>query len=208
MTEVEWLQARKNGIGASDAACILGLNLWKSNVQLWEEKTGIREAEDISDKAVVTFGKQSEAPIRELFALDYPQYEVRYDEFGMVRNLKYPWLFATLDGELLEGNRKGVLEIKTTEIQRSNDWKKWDNQVPQYYYTQVLHQLLATGYDFAILKARIKYRKDGNLFATVRHYHLEAKDCKEDMAYLLQKEIEFWELVKNKKCPSRILPTI
>ena len=54
--------------------------------------------------------------------------------------------------------RKGILEIKTTEIRRSLDWKKWDGQVPDYYYAQIVHQLLATGYDFAILKARMRER--------------------------------------------------
>ena len=38
----EWLNARKKGIGGSDAACIIGLNKYKSNVRLWDEKTGGR----------------------------------------------------------------------------------------------------------------------------------------------------------------------
>ena len=34
---------------------------------------------------------------------------------------------ATLDGELTDGSgRKGILEIKTTEIRRFLDWKKWN----------------------------------------------------------------------------------
>ena len=46
----DWLKARRKGIGGSDAASVLGISPWKSNVQLWEEKTGIAEPEDISDK--------------------------------------------------------------------------------------------------------------------------------------------------------------
>jgi len=34
----EWLKARHFGIGGSDAACIVGANKYKTNVQLWEEK--------------------------------------------------------------------------------------------------------------------------------------------------------------------------
>lgn len=59
----EWLKARQKGIGGSDAASILGISPWKTNVQLWEEKTGITEPEDISEKEVVRFGKESEAAI-------------------------------------------------------------------------------------------------------------------------------------------------
>ena len=41
MNREEWLQARRRGIGGSDAAAVLGLSPWKSNVRLWEEKTGL-----------------------------------------------------------------------------------------------------------------------------------------------------------------------
>ena len=51
-----WLKLRKAGIGGSDAAAILGMTPWKSPYQLWLEKTGEVEAEDISTKEVVHFG--------------------------------------------------------------------------------------------------------------------------------------------------------
>lgn len=45
-----WLKERQYGIGASDAAAMLGISKWKSNEALWEEKTGLRAPEDISGK--------------------------------------------------------------------------------------------------------------------------------------------------------------
>ena len=59
MTEKQWLEERKNGIGGSDAATILGLNPYKTNIQLWEEKTRRKEAEDISDKPYVKYRTSS-----------------------------------------------------------------------------------------------------------------------------------------------------
>ena len=35
----EWLECRTR-IGGSDASAIVGMNPYKSNVELWEEKTG------------------------------------------------------------------------------------------------------------------------------------------------------------------------
>lgn len=67
----EWLKARHKGIGGSDAGAVIGVNKYKTNVQLWEEKTGITIPEDISDKPAVSFGKLAEPHIRELFRLDY-----------------------------------------------------------------------------------------------------------------------------------------
>lgn len=214
LTRKEWLKARQNGIGGSDAASVLGISPWKTNVQLWEEKTGITEPEDISEKEVVRFGKESEAAIRQLFQLDFPEYQVSYDEFGMIANEPdCPFIFATLDGELTDQNgRKGILEIKTTEIRRPIDWKKWKGQVPDYYYAQIVHQLLATGYDFAILKARIRERRD--IFGefgwsvTVRHYLFERSPLLEDIAYLKEKEIAFWRAVQTKTRPALILPEL
>ena len=36
----EWIAERRKGIGASEAAAVLGLNPWQSNVDLWRIKTG------------------------------------------------------------------------------------------------------------------------------------------------------------------------
>ena len=36
----DWLEVRKQGIGSSDAAAAVGLNPYKSQLELWLEKTG------------------------------------------------------------------------------------------------------------------------------------------------------------------------
>lgn len=208
----QWLEARKNGIGASEAAASVGLSPWKSNARLWEEKTGRITAPDISDKPAVKYGSEAEEYIRALFALDFPEFRVDYDQFGMIRNnQECPWAFATLDGDLTETTtgRKGVLEIKTTEIQRSSQWSEWDGKVPQHYYIQVLHQLLATGYDFAILKAQIKYTdRNGGKQAAIRHYRIERSDVLDDIKWLATREERFWRYVETDTRPPEILPEI
>lgn len=99
--EAEWLQQRLCGIGASEASAIIGKNPYMTNQQLWYYKTQRRQPEDISGKACVRYGHEAEAPIRELFTLDHPEYTVQYGgAFDMVRHPQYPWLFATLDGRL------------------------------------------------------------------------------------------------------------
>ncbi len=204
------MEKRKKGIGASDTACVLERNPYKTNVELWEEKTGIRESEDISDKPHVKYGTEAEQYLRELFRLDFPEYDVTYEPYKMIANLKnYPFLFATLDGVLTEKNagRKGILEIKTTEILNSVQILKWKNCIPDNYYIQVLHQLLVTGYDFAIVKAQLKFSYDGLRLET-RHYTIERNEVIQDMTYLLKKEIAFWKCVTQKVKPNLILPNI
>ena len=69
----EWLQARRNHIGGSDASACVGMNPYKTNVELWEEKTGRRQSEDISGKDYVIYGTRAEEHLRELFILDFPE---------------------------------------------------------------------------------------------------------------------------------------
>jgi len=40
LSREDWLTVRKGGIGSSDAASAVGLNPYKSQLQLWMEKTG------------------------------------------------------------------------------------------------------------------------------------------------------------------------
>lgn len=209
-THDEWLECRKKGIGGSDAACVLGTNKYKSNVQLWKEKTGILHPKDISDKPAVVYGKNAESHLRELFALDFPNYEIEYHEYRMYGNDKYPFIYATLDGELTDKSTssKGILEIKTTTINNSLQWGEWDGGIPQNYYIQVLHQMIATGYDFVILKAHIRHFKNGDLYVSTRHYSINRDEEKESIDMLLRAEIEFWEHVQNKSEPALILPEI
>ena len=206
----EWLKKRNSGIGGSDAAAVIGVSKWKTNVQLWEEKTGRREPEDISENEFVKYGKESEKFLRELFILDFPEYIVNYDEFGMKANIKNkPFIFATLDGDLIEKEtgRKGILEIKTTFINSSAQIAWWDNRIPDTYYIQVIHQLLATGWEFAVVKAQLKYWYDKNKI-DVRHYFIERKDVIDDINFIFNKELEFWDCVEKDKRPSLILPAI
>lgn len=208
----DWLKNRLKGIGGSDAAAVVGMSPFKSNIALWEEKTGRRKAADISNNPRVKYGKEAEKYLRELFKLDFPQYSVDYDEFGMIaNNPDMPFCFATLDGDLTERetNRHGVLEIKTCEIMRASQWEEWNGQIPQHYYIQVLHQILATGYDFAIVKAQLKYHdKNGDMQAAIRHYKIERKDVLEDLKWLVEKEKVFWRCVETDTKPAQILPEI
>lgn len=210
-TREEWLAIRHSGIGASECSAIVGLNPYMTNVQLWEFKTGIKEPEDIGDKPYVQYGIQAEKYLRGLFALDFPQYRVGYKDFDLIRNEKYPFILATLDGRLIEKEtgRKGILEIKTTEILKSLSKENWKEQVPSNYYIQLLHQLLATGWSFCKLKAQLKTVFDGEVYLQTKHYHIERSEVKEDLEFLLEQEIKFWnENVLKKVKPSLILPEI
>lgn len=207
--EKAWLSGRMNGIGGSDASAIVGLNPYKTNIELFEEKTGRSIPEDISDKPYVIYGKKAEEYIRELFRLDYPQYEVSHHEYRILQSIEYPFMQASLDGELVDREgRKGILEIKTTNILQSMQREKWKDRVPDNYYLQVLHYLLVTDYEFVVLRAHLISTWGQDVRTQVKHYFMERAEVQEDLDYLLQEEIKFWKYVESGRKPPLILPEI
>ena len=198
----EWLKHRKDYIGGSDASCILGLNAWKSNLDLFREKTGKQEAPDLSGNEAVEYGTKAEEHIRALFALDHPELEVSYVPNNSWHNSKYPFAAASLDAWLKDKNgRKGIWECKTAIITSKVQADKWKDQIPDYYYCQLLHYFGVTEFDFAILRARLRY----NNYVIERDYSFERSDYKADIATIMGKEAVFHEQLKSGQEPPRII---
>ena len=205
----EWLKARAGRIGGSDASAIVGLNPYMDNVTLWKIKTGQLVQEDISEKPYVKYGTQAEMHLRELFRLDFPEYQVEYIEDNMWLNDKVSFAHASLDGWLVDQEgRKGILEIKTTEILRSMQKEQWKDRVPDNYYIQLLHYLMVTEFEFAILKASLKTVFDGMPYIQTKHYFIERSEVEADIEYLEHSERSFWKSVQDRKQPALILPEI
>lgn len=208
-TRQEWLEARKGRIGGSDAAAILGVHPSKTNVQLWEEKTGRRQPEDISNEPYVKYGIEAEPHLRELFKLDFPEYRVMYEENNIWLNDNLPWMHASLDGWLRDSfGKAGIWECKTANIQRSGQRSEWKNQIPPHYFVQLIHYFSVTRFDFAILKGQLRYAYDDKLWLQTNHYTMTQQEVRNDMEYLTEKEYQFWQQVKNDTPPNLILPEI
>ena len=201
----EWLAFRRTGIGGSDAAAILGKSHFKSNVEVWEEKRGLREPDDISDKEQVKYGKAAEDLLLQMFALDNPEYEVTTNKKIVYRR---GFMFASLDGELVERatGDLGIYEGKTAEIHKKIELEKWNKRVPDYYYIQVLHYLIVTGRSFVVLKVQLKLLYTEEKTTMTKQYRFNRKDLLNDLAYLYRKEAAFWDSVITGIKPPRILP--
>lgn len=211
-TREDWLKARGHTIGGSDASAVVGMNGWKSNVELWLEKTGQVIPEDISDKPNVRFGIDAEPIIRELFKLTYPKYKVEYIENNSWLNDKYPFAAVSHDGWLteIETGRKGIWECKTTEIVSSMSKEQWNGRLPDNYYAQLIHSLMVReDCEFAHLTALLTYKfDDKEVYQQIKNYHIERSDVEEDIQYLANHEKEFWSYKQNGKKPPLILPDI
>lgn len=124
----KWLSYRPKSMGASDAGAILGLNPWKSAVDVWLEKTG--QAEPIADNWNMKIGRDMEPLIRG-YIFEQEGLRIRQDNF--IRYDKKDPLFSTnLDGVVI--GEKVPVEIKTTTMDRED--------IPDYYFAQAQHQLM------------------------------------------------------------------
>ena len=209
----EWLKTRSKGLGGSDAACIMVLNPFKTNLELWREKTGRAEPKDVSNYDAVKYGKDAEEPLRKIFLLDYPQYVLEYRPFDIHCNTEYEFIRGTFDGELFDTGQfmlKGIYEGKTGEIRQSTDWLKWKNKVPQNYFCQILHYFaIDPEYKYCKLKAQLKhYDENDEVLHTTKHYHFNREDYEEDIKLLIQEEVKFWDYVEKDKEPPLKLPQI
>lgn len=203
----EWLAGRVNGIGASEAAAVVGLSPFETTYELWERKTGRKRDKDLSGSAVVEYGNRLEPVCRAMFQAEHPELTVEYHQFDVLYQSERPWMTATLDGELTDADgRKGVLEIKTAQVGKKAQYDKWRDAVPVNYLAQTLHQMLVTGWDYVYLYAKlVKLNGDSEL----RTYLITAEGHKEDMNWLLQEETKFWnEYILQQKAPPNVLPSL
>ena len=197
----DWLKARHYGIGASDAAAIIGVSPWLSNLQLWFDKTGEPAEEDSVKNAAVQLGVSLEDPVRQVFKAKHPEFTIEHYPYDILYQDELPWLRATLDGEIIDTatGRKGIYEGKTATCIKRMDWGRWSNGVPEHYLIQCLWQLKATGYDFVYLTAFLM-NKEGDR-CEYREYYLDRNECTEDIEYLTEEGSKFWKYVEEKKMP-------
>ena len=208
----EWLENRINYIGGSEASAIIGCNPYMSNVELYMLKTGQSEQEDISDKPYVQYGISAEPLIRNIFKINYPQYEVFYEENNSFVNARVPWAAASLDGWIVdkETGRNGIWECKTSEIVSSMHKEKWKDKIPDNYYCQLLHYFLVReDCEFAHLTALLTWKfEDREIYQQLRNYHIERSDVEDDIRFLEDSERRFWQHVQKRNCPALVLPKI
>lgn len=140
----EWLEVRKHGIGSSDAAAALGLNPYKSQLELWMEKTGrdtdLPKPDPTDTTAPVYWGTLLEP----IVAASYTQQTGRRVRKvnAVLQHPDRPWMLANIDREVIGASDVQILECKTAGEFGARHWR---DGVPEYVQLQVLHQLAVTG---------------------------------------------------------------
>lgn len=137
----EWLALRKTGIGGSDAPVVCGMSPWKSALELYLEKRGEAEPEDLSDNDAVRFGTLLEDVIADEYVRRTGRKVRRVNR--QLRAKDHPFMVANLDRDVVGQPR--ILECKTAGIHAKDEWgEQGTDEVPEYYLLQCTHYLAAT----------------------------------------------------------------
>ena len=184
----EWLEVRKKGIGSSDAAAAIGLSPYKSQLELWMEKTGRSPGFQPSGQDDPTYwGTLLEPYVATTYTLRTGR-KVRKVN-AVLQHPTFSFMLANLDREVVGSADVQILECKTAGEFGSRLWR---DGVPEYVQLQVQHQLAVTGKQAADVAVLLCGQK------------LEIHRIKRDdevISRLVLLEADFWEHVVQDTAP-------
>lgn len=190
-TEPEWLAARRRGLGASEAAAVLGLSPFLSAMEVWADKVGLGEPKAELER--MRWGRRLQRPIALGYAEDTGRAVVDPSPaaYTILRSRAHPWLSASPDMLLRapERDTPGVLELKNV-----SEWtrKAWTDEPPVPYQIQLQVQLLVSGWTWGALAALVGGQE-------LRYQDLEAAPASQ--AYLLDQLERFWRQHVEREIP-------
>ena len=135
MSHDEWLKRRFESIGASESGSILGINPYKSAVDVYYEK--VDQVTDFPDNLNMWLGRELEPIIKKRFE-EETGFKVRNDHKIRV-DKEHSFITTNLDGMVV--GEKVPVEYKALS--------RWDGEIPDYYFSQVQHQIMVTESDYA-----------------------------------------------------------
>lgn len=151
---VAWLDARGEGIGASEIAAALGISPWDSPFSLyWRKRLG----GDVEESPQMEWGTRLEDAIAAKFVDAHPEAQVLPG--GLYRHPEFDWMLATPDRLVVTEDGTEVLECKTAAS--DDEWgEEGTDEIPTYYRAQVIQQLDVMG----LKRARISLLIRGSIY--------------------------------------------
>ncbi|AGH34452.1 YqaJ viral recombinase family protein [Acinetobacter baumannii] len=193
MTQAEWLEVRRKGIGSSDCAAACGLNPYMSMLELWMIKTG-RIQQNIEDEseghAPLYWGKQLEPLVAEFYSMNTNNKVRRINAVLQHPDPDKSFMLAILDYAVVGSDDVQILECKTAG---EHGARLWRDGVPLYVLCQVQHQLAVIGKQAAHVCVLI-CGHETKIFKVIRSESV--------IQHIIQAERYFWECVETDTPPS------
>lgn len=178
MSHEDWIRCRSQGIGGSDVGAILGLNKWKSPLNVYLDK--VEEPVEVEENEKMYWGNVLEDVVAKEFQ-KRTGYKVQKSNF-MWQHPEHEFMLANVDRFFhIPGEGWGVLECKTTSEYRKGDFD--GETIDESYLLQITHYLAVTGLKVAFLAVLI----GGNDF---RYFRVDRDE--ELVQLVINEEKKFW----------------
>jgi len=189
----DWLAVRKRGIGSSDAAAAVGLNPYKSQLELWLEKTGrdnsLPKLDPQDEESLAYWGNILEPIVASHYTKRSGHRVRRINAVLQHPDPRLSWMLANIDREVIGADDVQILECKTAGI---NGARLWKEGVPEYVQLQIMHQLAVTG------------KQAADVAVLLGGQHLDIHRVERDdslIARLIDLERLFWDYVVSDTPP-------
>lgn len=173
-----WLEARENGIGASQAAAAIGVSEWQSPIGLWAEK--LKLVPPAPENVSMRIGTELEPLIARMYT-EATGVKVRRAN-NLRQHAEHPFMLASID------RRAGRKPVELKFSARATGYgEPGTDEVPDDVLVQVLHQLAVLDEpegDVALLKPGT----DGVLIYPITR-------TAEAEAAIVKREAAFWDHV-------------
>ncbi len=173
-----WLRKRKQYIGASDAAAIIGENPWASAMDVYADHLDLGPGDDAGEFAY--WGEQLEPILLKELTRRTSRHCESWGE--LLVSKERPWQACTMDG--LQETSTGALKIGGVEAKCTKLAWRWNEGIPPYVQAQIQHQYSVTGFELITLVV---------LFNGNEYYHKDIPRDEEYISFLNEKELLFWD---------------
>lgn len=136
--EPDDVEARRCGIGASDAGAVIGANKYKDDYTLYLEKTGQQDPPDLSEMPAIIHGRACEPIVFDLInnQLNIPIIKDPQTNY----HREYDWLYMHVDGRYANENR--IVEIKAPQAHMKQYYgEEGSDDIPEVYLAQAVHMM-------------------------------------------------------------------
>jgi putative phage-type endonuclease len=178
LTNADWLQMRKKGVGGSEVAALFGKSNYASPLSLYMDKLSDAVKDDSEENEFLEWGKTLEPIIRDKFPDKFKKFTgvgIEVEEYPfMMQSKEREFMLANVDGILapvsdyafkiqveegeweeyfIPAGQMGGLEIKTGSGFTAKNWK--NNSLPDGYFLQTQHYMAVTGLPYFFVVALI-----------------------------------------------------
>ena len=182
----KWLEWRKQGITATEAASIMYPSKWGSPLSIYTDKRGLTNKSQEDTDGFMEWGHR----IEDLLVSKFMEQHKGFVCCTQGRLYQRDWAKCSLDAQCF--NEKGVpviIECKTGQHE-----EKWD-PIPERYYAQVQWQMYVTG----IRKAYFSVLIQGHIW-----FEREVEYCPAYVKQMKEKCFYIWDCIQRGEPPATL----